>query len=54
MYAEIEFTTEDQARSWDPAVCGPAGLADYLSDDVTGDPGQTMGAYWAATRLANA
>lgn len=51
MYAEIEYPSEDQARSWDPAVCGPAGLADYLRDDVTGDPGQTMGAYWAATRL---
>lgn len=48
MYAEIEFETEEQARSWDPAS---AGLADYLDDDVTSEPGQTMGAFWEITRL---
>ena len=48
MYAEIEYTSEEQARSWNPADFG---LSDYLCDDVTGQPGQTMGAYWSATRL---
>ena len=49
MYAEIEYTSEEQARAWDPASVG---LAEYLSDDVTGQPGQTMGAYWLSTRCA--
>lgn len=48
MYAEIEYTSEEQARSWDPADFG---LAQYLCDDVTDQPGRTMGAYWQATRL---
>lgn len=48
MYAEVEYETEEQARAWDPAS---AGLGTYLADDVTGDPGQTMGAYWQLTRL---
>lgn len=48
MYAEIEYDSEEQALSWDPAS---AGLSDYLCDDVTGDPGQTMGAYWLQTRI---
>ena len=47
MYAEIEYASEEQAIAWDPAS---AGLSEYLSDDVTGDPGQTMGAYWQITR----
>lgn len=47
-YAEIEYESEDQALSWDPAAVG---LGDYLSDDVTGQPGQSMGAYWLQTRL---
>ena len=46
-YAEIEYPDVRTARAWDPASCG---LADYLSDDVTDEPGQTMGAYWLATR----
>jgi len=48
MYAEVEFTTEDQARNWDPAS---AGLGAYLNKEVTGEPGQSMGAYWELTRL---
>ena len=48
MYAEIEYGSEAQARAWDPAAVG---LADYLDDDVTGQPGQSMGAYWELTRL---
>jgi len=49
-YAEIEYTSEDQARSWDAASISPV-LADYLNDDVTQQPNQTMGAYWIVTRL---
>ena len=48
-YAEVEFPDEDTARRWDPASCG---LADFLVDDVTEQPGQSMGAYWRVTRLA--
>ena len=47
-YAEIEYENIPQAEKWDPAS---AGLSDYLSDDVTSDPGQTMGAYWIKTRM---
>ena len=49
MYAEIEYETAEQARSWNPADFG---LAEYLCDDVTGQPSQTMGAYWQATRVS--
>lgn len=49
-YAEVEFGSEEEARAWDPAA---AGLGSYLDDDVTEQPGQSMGAYWAATRLGN-
>ena len=47
MYAEVEFSSEEQARAWDPAFCG---LGDYLADDVTEQPGQSMSAFWARTR----
>lgn len=47
-YAEVEFGSEDEARAFDPASVG---LGDYLTDDVTEQPGQSMGAYWTATRL---
>ncbi len=47
MYAEVEYRTVEQAKAWDPASCG---LAAYLSDEVTGQPGQSMGAYWLQTR----
>ena len=46
-YAEVEFETEAQALAWKPEGT----LATYLSDEVTGQPGQSMGAYWAVTRL---
>ena len=49
-YAEIEYTSEEQAKDWDAAFVSPV-LADYLNDDVTQQPGQTMGAYWIVTRL---
>ena len=46
-YAEVEYETVERAEEWDPKA---AGLADYLSDEVTGQPGQSMGAYWEKTR----
>ena len=46
-YAEVEYSTVEAARAWQPAACG---LADYLHDEVTDQPGQSMGAYWEQTR----
>ena len=48
MYAEVEFETVQQAEHWQPAA---AGLADYLTNEVTNTPGQSMGAYWEKTRM---
>ncbi len=47
MYAEIEYPTVEAAKAWKPSSVG---LADYLNDEVTGLPGQSMGAYWLQTR----
>mgnify|MGYP003363667173 CR=1 FL=1 len=44
-YAEVEFPTEEAARAWQPGE-----LAGYLDQEVTGTPGQSMAAYWCATR----
>ncbi len=44
-YAEVEFASEEQARAWQPGE-----LADYLHNEVTGTPGQSMAAYWVSTR----
>ena len=49
-YAEIEYATVEQAKDWNAAALSPI-LAEYLNDDVTEQPGQTMCAYWIATRL---
>ena len=46
-YAEVEYPTVEAARAWQPEACG---LADYLNDEVTDQPGQSMGAYWVQTR----
>ena len=46
-YAEIEFPTVEAALSWKPE---DADLSAYLNDEVTGQPGQSMGAYWVQTR----
>ena len=51
-YAEIEYKSVSQASHWKAGAVSEA-LAAYLSDDVTEQPGQTMGAYWIATRLEN-
>lgn len=47
-YAEIEFETLETAERFDPAA---AGLGAYLTDEVTKQPGQSMGEYWEQTRL---
>ncbi len=47
-YAEVEFRSLEEARSWDPSS---AGLGEYLCHDVSEEPGQTMGAYWVKTRI---
>lgn len=44
-YAEVEFPTKEAALAWRPGA-----LEDYLSDEVTGQPGQSMAAYWSETR----
>ena len=46
-YAEIEYPTEAEALSWQPDT---PQLAAYLSDEVTGKPGSSMGEYWLQTR----
>lgn len=48
-YAEVEFETVEQAESWNP---DSVGLGQYLNNDVTGQPGQSMGAYWVQTRCS--
>lgn len=50
-YAEIEFESEEAALAWTPE---DESLAGYLHCEVTGDPGQTMGAYWIRTRTGDA
>ena len=45
-YAEVEFPDEGSARSWAP----PGAWAAYLSRETTGQPGESMAAYWARTR----
>lgn len=47
-YAEVEFETEDEAGAFLPEAVG---LGEYLSDEVTGTPGMSMGAYWTRVRL---
>lgn len=44
-YAEVEFEREEQAKAWQPGA-----LKSYLANEVTSQPGQSMAAYWAATR----
>ena len=46
-YAEVEYPTVEAALAWQPENCG---LGAYLSDEVTGQPGQSMGEYWVQTR----
>lgn len=44
-YAEVEYPTKEAALAWQPGELG-----EYLSDEVTGKPGQSMAAYWTETR----
>ena len=44
-YAAVEFPTKEAALAWQPGELG-----EYLSDEVTGKPGQSMAAYWTETR----
>ena len=44
-YAEVEFPTKEAALVWQPGV-----LREYLNREVTGEPGQSMAAYWTQTR----
>ena len=37
----------EAALAWQPESCG---LGDYLKDEVTNQPGQSMGEYWVETR----
>lgn len=45
-YAEVEFPDEEAARTWNP----PEELHAYLSRETTGQPGESMAAYWERTR----
>ncbi len=45
-YAEVEFAREEEALAWTP----PPELTSYLAHEVTGQPGESMAAYWARTR----
>lgn len=45
-YAEVEFAAEADALAWQP----PKELAGYLQNEVTNQPGESMGAYWLRTR----
>ncbi|MBP3902011.1 MAG: CYTH domain-containing protein [Blautia sp.] len=47
-YAEIEYGSIEEAENWTPS---DTYLETFLSDEVTLDPSQTMGAYWVRTRL---
>ena len=47
-YAEVEYGSLEQAQTWDP---GSVGLSGYLKEDVSEEPGQSMGAFWEMTRL---
>ena len=49
-YAEIEYPSVEAANTW---TAGDAWLSDYLNDEVTGLPGQSMGAYWMTTRVSS-
>ena len=46
-YVEVEFGSIEEANAWNPATFG---LGEYLNDDVTELPGQSMSAYWSVAR----
>ncbi|MBP5271763.1 MAG: hypothetical protein ILO43_02185 [Clostridia bacterium] len=46
-YAEVEFDSEEEAVNWSST---DVGLEQYLVNEVTREKGQSMAAYWRATR----
>lgn len=48
-YAEIEFDSLAASYAFAPSLVG---LGRYLVNDVTNQPGQSMGEYWEMTRLS--
>lgn len=46
-YAEVEFPSKEVAAAWVPPA---EELLYYLNNEVTDQPGQSMGAYWEYTR----
>lgn len=46
-YAEIEFSSPEQALAWKPS--SPF-LTEYLTHEVTNQKGQSMAEYWKTTR----
>ena len=44
-YAEVEFSSIEAARAWQPGE-----LAGYLGREVTAEPGRSMADYWRTTR----
>ncbi len=48
-YAEVEFQSEKEAFSFQAK---DVQLQDYLVDDVTNQPNQSMASYWESTRKA--
>lgn len=50
-YAEIEYGSEEEARSW---KAGDVGIEGYLLEECTGKPGSSMGEYWLETREGKA
>ncbi len=46
-YAEIEFKSEDDAKSWQAPT---KELTEFLQNEVTYEKGQSMAEYWQATR----
>lgn len=46
-YAEVEFSSEEEAVSWTPSSVG---LEHYLNNEVTRQKGQSMATYWRKTR----
>lgn len=46
-YAEIEFSSPEQALAWKP---DSPFLVEYLTHEVTNEKGQSMAEYWKTTR----
>lgn len=51
-YAEVEFESEEDAKSWNAAEIDET-LGQYLEEECTGVPGSSMGEYWIQTRMSH-